>query len=232
MTSLLQTQRCPLTGTVTELFLIDLSVPIRTSDSQVLSANESQRSQTFRNSHDRWHYANAHIGLRKILSNITGRPASSLEFSEGEFGKPRLADIDNLKFNMAHSNGWAIVAVCRNSERDLIPEVGVDIEKIGHFDNQDSLIREICTEVERKDISLLPNSCLTQSLFVLWTRKEACLKALGIGLQLEPKSFHVGHFSTPIRTTLHWQGRQQACRLEKVSLPMDGFVASVAFIED
>ncbi len=231
MLSFSQPQRYPYTGTDIELFLIDLKIPVETSDWQVLSRSELQRSEAFLNISDRVHYANAHAGLRKILSNITGQSAHSLKFSEGAFGKPRLAGGRYLTFNMAHSNGWALVAVCRNSGQDLPPEVGVDMEAVGAFKDQDSLIHEICTEVEKREILSLPTPCLTQALFVLWTRKEACLKALGVGLQLEPNSFHVGHSSIPIQTTLHWQGEPQICRLEPVSLPVDGLVASVAVIE-
>lgn len=231
MLSLSQPQRYPYTGADIELFLIDLRIPVETSDWQVLSRSELQRSEGFLNINDREHYVKAHAGLRKILSNITGQSAHSLEFSEGAFGKPRLEGGSSLTFNMAHSNGWALVAVCRNSRQDLPPEVGVDMEAVSAFKDQYSLINEICTEVEKGEILSLPTPGLTQALFVLWTRKEACLKALGVGLQLEPKSFHVGHSSIPIHTTLHWQGEPQICRLESVSLPVDGLVASVAVLE-
>ncbi|MFX8762603.1 4'-phosphopantetheinyl transferase superfamily protein, partial [Acinetobacter baumannii] len=60
-----------------------------------------------------------------------------------------------------------------------------------------------------------------------WTRKEACLKALGTGLSLDPREVHVGlrHPSACVGVVLH--GRQQ--RIHIVSLQLgDEVHAAVA----
>ena len=82
---------------------------------------EALRAARFATPTLRRRYLRAHAALRTILSSVTDTP---LEFGLHEKGKPYLASAPEIRFNLAHSRGMALVAVARDVE------VGVDIERI------------------------------------------------------------------------------------------------------
>ncbi|MFL5873303.1 MAG: hypothetical protein ACJ75T_07510 [Solirubrobacterales bacterium] len=61
--------------------------------------------------------------LREILGRYLGLPAHELRFETNEHGKPRLAPVGELEFNLSHSGSLGLVAVARR-------EVGIDVERI------------------------------------------------------------------------------------------------------
>jgi phosphopantetheinyl transferase len=64
--------------------------------------------------------------LRGVLARYLEREPGEVELRFGERGKPMLpAPDESLCFNLSHSGGRALIAVCRERE------VGVDIERIG-----------------------------------------------------------------------------------------------------
>src|SRR5260370_39924018 len=84
-------------------------------------AEEALRAARFATPPLRRRYLRAHAALRTILSSVTNVP---LEFGIHEKGKPFLASAPEIRFNLAHSRGMALVAVAPDVE------VGVDIERI------------------------------------------------------------------------------------------------------
>lgn len=84
-------------------------------------------------------------------------------------GKPYLAGAG--RFNISHSGEYVLAAF---SDK----EVGADIERITDFD-----AREISHYFHPEEQAYIENSTDTKgSFFKLWTRKEAYLKATGIGI--------------------------------------------------
>lgn len=147
---------------------------------ETLSPDERQKANNYRFSKDRSNYAATRGALRKILGSYLSVPPNRISFSYNRYGKPSL-NLENsqLRFNVSHSHGTALVAVARGQE------VGIDLEFVD--DSLDILqtastvfSRTQCSELER-----LPARLRSFAFFRAWTRMEAYLKAVGIGFASE-----------------------------------------------
>jgi len=113
--------------------------------------------------------------VREIISAYTGIPSAKIELSSGNFTKPALLNPEapqDFHFNVSHSRGIAVLAVS-----DM--PVGIDIEKIRELRDLEAVIELSCTDEESRILAGLDNDAKNQLFFELWTRKEACVKALG-----------------------------------------------------
>jgi 4'-phosphopantetheinyl transferase len=108
----------------------------------------------------------AHAALRTILERQTAAP---LEFALGQMGKPYLPAAPELKFNLSHSRGMALVAVA------LDVEVGVDVEQLRPLPDYAAIAERYLPPSE-------PDVLDANDFFRRWTRIEAMLKARGVGL--------------------------------------------------
>lgn len=101
-------------------------------------------------------------------------------FRKNKYGKPYL-DNNHLFFNISHSNETLVVAF---SDK----EIGVDIEKIG-FCNFNIANRCFCENEYNYIVSKFKDKDVR--FFDIWTKKEAYIKYLGIGLLKPLNSFNV-----------------------------------------
>lgn len=157
----------------------------------LLSAAERARAARFVHERHRRRYTAAHAALRQLLAQHTGRAASELSFLDGPFGKPALADTapgggPRCAFNMSHCEHLAVFAVAPDGD------IGVDVELLRPMDDADALARHHFTANEQAAFNAATAAQRTLSFLYGWTRKEACLKAIGCGLAVEPHSFEVG----------------------------------------
>ncbi len=113
--------------------------------------------------------------LRQVLGRYIAEKPDEIRLARGERGKPRLAvEPERLAFNLSHSGDLALVAVASGRE------VGVDVERIDPA-------RDFAALAERafgpEDASAVRSaSDRPQIFYELWTRHEARLKCLGVGL--------------------------------------------------
>jgi 4'-phosphopantetheinyl transferase len=70
-------------------------------------------------------------------------------------------------------------------------EVGVDIERINPAFAGEQIPEQYFSPAEVKILRSLPKERQTEAFFNCWTRKEAYVKARGLGLSLELHSFEV-----------------------------------------
>jgi phosphopantetheine--protein transferase-like protein len=113
--------------------------------------------------------------VREIISACTGIPSAKIELSADKFTKPVLLNPEappDFHFNVSHSRGTAVLAVS-----DM--PVGIDIEKIRELHDVEAVIELSCTEEESRVLAGLDKDAKNRLFFKLWTRKEACVKALG-----------------------------------------------------
>jgi len=191
-----------------------------------LSADEIARAARFHFPADRDHFIVAHASLRDILSRYLHCQPGELTFSVNQFGKPRV-DNFTLEFNLSHSNDFALIAVAQQRK------VGVDIERI----RSDLELENITTRnFSKSEISELMGLSVEQRVtgfFNCWTRKEAYIKAHGLGLSFPLESFDVSlrpNEPAIIRATRPDQ--QEVARWTLFSLHVDSEYASAVAVED
>jgi 4'-phosphopantetheinyl transferase len=152
------------------------------SSEGLLSPAELDRANRFHFAKDRQAYIAAHGALRTILATYLGRSPAEIEFTSGSNGKPAVAGI---QFNLSHSADLGVVAV--TPER----EVGVDVELIDPSRANMDVARRFFSPRETSVLEALPTAQQTRAFFNCWTRKEAYLKAIGLGLSMPLESFDV-----------------------------------------
>ncbi|MEP1207776.1 MAG: 4'-phosphopantetheinyl transferase superfamily protein [Rhizobiaceae bacterium] len=124
------------------------------------------------------HFAYRHGLLRQLLSLHCDLPAKELVFDIGPNGKPSLAgNSSSIHFNTSQSGNVGIIAICE------IGPLGVDIELSRSIDVA-GFAQKILSPKERISFSSLTAEQQLPALFKFWTAKEALIKALGIGLDL------------------------------------------------
>lgn len=154
--------------------------------SGILSDDERARADRFHDAKARIAYIGARSWLRRVLALYTPIPPLQIRFAETAFGKPFLANggpDHPIDFNVSHSAELVIVAVTAGMA------IGVDIERIRPISAE--LVVGCLAPREYASLSALAPALREESFIRCWTRKEACLKAIGVGLNGSPASFEV-----------------------------------------
>lgn len=114
--------------------------------------------------------------LRAVLEQLLQRPGKGVEFVVSDRGKPSLAEeiAPPLYFNTSHSRTHALVALSR------LGDLGVDVEDVGPVD--DRVVQRSLSSDELQKLELLDPADRERAFFRLWTIKEACAKATGVGI--------------------------------------------------
>lgn len=168
-----------------ELWLVDLDRAAADSPGYWLSAVERERADRFVFDRDARRYRAAHVALRRLLAGRFDVPPG-LAFAVGEHGKPSLPSHRAGGFNLSRSGGSALIALGPDAN------IGADIERVLPIADFDCFAPEQCTEAERAELAEAPAAQALERFLVGWTRKEACLKSVGIGLNVEPREVEVG----------------------------------------
>lgn len=137
------------------------------------------------------------ILIKKIISDEAATSTNDILIGKTKLGKPiikRPSDL-NLDISISHSGSYLVIGICNNGK------IGVDIELIKDFDY--GVFRNCLSASE--EIYINSGKKITQRLenfYEIWTRKEAYLKALGIGLQkpLPITQFYSDHIKPKAET--------------------------------
>jgi 4'-phosphopantetheinyl transferase len=190
-----------------------------------LSTDESQRATRFRFAANRDRFIVAHGSLRNILSEYLGCEPKQLHFSTNEYGKPVLED-HKLDFNLSHSGDYALVAVTREHK------VGVDVEIIRSDMEHEKLARRFFSPNEVAELTTLPSDQIIRGFFNCWSRKEAYIKAQGLGLSLPLASFDVSlKPNEPATLRATRPNPDEAARWTLVSLEVSSAYAGALAVE-
>jgi 4'-phosphopantetheinyl transferase len=178
------------------LWRIDLTGPA--PDQALLSGDEKERLKRFHFIKDQNRFLITHGATRQILASYLSVSPQSLEFETGAWGKPSLrAPYTNLQFNLSHSQDWALLAITNGFP------VGVDLE----FHKTDIAVAELAQAIlspaELLTFSLQDKDTQRSQFFAHWTAKEAFLKSLGTGLQIDPRCTEVS-FTAGTVCTVNW----------------------------
>lgn len=158
--------------------------------SSILSCAELKRSKRFIFDSDRHRYQVTHIMKRLILCNYLDCDPRCLYFEVGYHGKPALDSLKNrmkIQFNIAYSRDLILIAIASKDS------IGVDVE----YNDKKPLIDSLCETVfslleKRFFVTLISQQEKKEAFLRCWTRKEAYLKNLGIGLIDNLASISVG----------------------------------------
>jgi 4'-phosphopantetheinyl transferase len=152
----------------------------------LLSVDERERSSRFRFGCHARRFIVTRATLRAILAKYVGGPAAEIRFHYGKSGKPRLHTPEgNIRFNLSHSEEYAVFAVSRGRE------VGVDLEWMKEDKDLERLSQRFFSPHEQGAIAQLPAARQTHAFYRCWTCKEAYIKATGDGLALPLNQFDV-----------------------------------------
>jgi 4'-phosphopantetheinyl transferase len=169
------------------LWLLDLTVPPKAAQCKWLSVPELDRALQFREEGDRRRYLAAHCTLRLLIQDFAQVGADRIVFSVGPWGKPSLCELSGVYFNVSYTGDRALVGLSSSAE------IGVDIEMLRLIEDADELADEYFTQSERTALAETRITQVGQRSFLQgWTRKEACIKAVGLGLSLHPSTFTSG----------------------------------------
>jgi 4'-phosphopantetheinyl transferase len=149
----------------------------------VLPREEQQRADSIRDPKSRSRWRTGRVLLRSILGSIVEAEPKSLNLRATEIGQPYLAD-NTLSFSMSRSLQWLMIGTSQGC-------IGVDIEtrRLPSHQNAQALM---LSPAEAVEISLAPSAVRLHRLRRTWARKEALLKALGLGLHVNPRTVWVG----------------------------------------
>lgn len=145
----------------------------------LLDRRERARAARFRFHRDRDTYTLAHAVWRIALGTCLGVGPRDVPLATTADGQPRLAGTA-LSTSLSHSGDVVAIAVCPAAT------IGVDIERFPARIDLDALMPVFCTREESEELAVLQGSERARSLLELWTRKEALLKAFGVGLLTDP----------------------------------------------
>jgi 4'-phosphopantetheinyl transferase len=150
----------------------------------ILDDEERERAGRFRVDAARKRFVVSHGALRLILGRLTGIAPESLRFARRcghcgstDHGKPHLSGSSGLEFSLSHSDGLVLIAVARGRR------VGADVERVRSRTDVLAVARHALAPAERLEIeSPSTDEKRREAFFRCWTRKEAYLKARGVGL--------------------------------------------------
>jgi len=166
---------------VWDLFLPDLRGEVDLCLT-LLTEEEKERAAKFIKPPDANRFILSRGLQRRILASYLETEPGTLEFSRNENGKPFLEGSD-LQFNVSHSHDRLLIAITAGRA------VGVDIEFRRDGVTMDSIAERWFSPSEHTFFQRSENP--QQVFFEIWSKKEAYVKALGLGIFHELNSFTV-----------------------------------------
>jgi 4'-phosphopantetheinyl transferase len=199
------------------LWLAHLDEDLSADEAAVLCEEELQRAARHHREEDRRRRRVARWALRIALAQTLGLEPGTLRFQTDPQGKPHLAGSGRAAchFNLSHAQDLALIGVCAQAP------VGVDLEVLAPVADLAGVSSLVFTPAERDELARQAGSYDTAFLRG-WTRKEACLKAVGTGLGLDPAGVEVGLSAQDREVRLHLPSHGAPAIVALRSLPASG----------
>ncbi len=153
-----------------------------------LDQSERARCNRFRYSAPRRRFALCRAALRALLCSALGVVNEQLAFTLSAHGKPD-AQVSGrparISFNVSHSGRHGLVAIASRGR------LGVDVEERSARYDLDGLSESVLGPQERADLEAAQGDHRLRLFLVLWTLKEALIKATGDGLSHDMSRFEI-----------------------------------------
>lgn len=156
--------------------------------------------------------------LRVLLGRALGLPPAAVPLAYGPWGKPLVVG-GALTFSVSHCGGLALFALSCGRE------VGVDLERVGPDAPPPSLAEQCLTRADAAALACLAPDERAAAFCRAWVRREAYLKAAGVGFAAPP----------PDPGAEHWLGYDldvgdglcaAACVSSPISLPVSSPISA------
>ena len=158
------------------------------SNAEVTMRDAMRRNRASSSPSNAMRWIAARSALREILGGCLDADPRALVFAYGDKGKPALAEPAgewDLQFSLAHSAHLAVYAVTVGCP------VGVDLERMRPLPDMDRIAERTFSRQECAALRALPATLRPSGFFNCWTRKEAYIKAVGLGLSYPLERFTV-----------------------------------------
>ena len=135
---------------------------------------------------DIWRGDDARRSTRDLVAEALGVRADELRLGYGPHGKPFVeSPVADARFSIARTKNVTIVATASGIE------LGADVEGVDRDVTQWAMWRHVLTPEETDG---LPADGAARRIELLrrWVRREALLKAAGVGLSVDPSSVRLG----------------------------------------
>jgi 4'-phosphopantetheinyl transferase len=193
---------------------------------QRLSPDERVRADGFAFDKPRQVFVAGRAALRSLLGGYLNLLPEQVPIELEPNGKPRLVGGD-VQFNLAHSGNLALIAVTRGCE------IGVDVELVRPIDRAHEIAARNFHPAEQAVLRAASAAELPAVFMRSWTRKEAVLKAVGVGLGYPLDAF-AAFAESPgdgwIGLPAHGSRPDLRCWLQDID-PREGYRAAVATLE-
>lgn len=144
----------------------------------------------------------AELVTRLGISQMTGCPASELQFYSEPNHKPYLLNFPGTDFSFSHSSNCILCCISSDTA------VGADVERVTSAPLE--VIYQVFHPQEIEYIKAAPTGQINLRFFEIWTRKEAYTKYLGTGLVSDLIACNTLDFSSYLYT---WQEGDCCCSI-------------------
>ena len=152
----------------------------------LLDPEETARADRFLRDEDRARFIASHAALRLVLARTLATEAAALNYRRDVRGRPFLAGPGgDLDFNLSHSGDCALIGLVQGAR------IGVDVEVRRPLPDALRIARAHFAPDEAEALAAHPPFAREEAFFTLWTRKEAVVKASGVGLSGSLAAFSV-----------------------------------------
>lgn len=155
-------------------------------DHSVLSVNEKRNAGKYAYDIDSFLYSVRHNLLRIILGRYLKCNPFDFKFNSNHYQKPHIfRPKTTIEYNTSISSNRFVVAFCHRHS------IGVDVEIIRNLKGLNQMLSEYFTIHEADWIFSQPENKIEAAFFNIWAKKEALVKAIGKGLDIELNRFNV-----------------------------------------
>lgn len=182
----------------------------------LLDAAECERTSRLRRIEDREARILTYGLHRLLLGAVLGLDAAAVPLGRDDRGCPRLAGGD-VETSLSHADGYAAMAISRHGP------VGIDLEVATRAGVLPEIAARVCHPDETGAFAALDPPTRAAALLALWVRKEALLKAAGVGLAREMTTF-----VAPADAALLWPSAGEGFACIQMLDAGPGLVAAVA----
>ena len=206
----------------TSVTLVPIPAVCHTPDVALLSPMERVRAEQLTNATVRAEFVTARAALRRLLAVETGIDAPRIGIRIDGNGRPALNEpgYGDIEFNLSHSGVLAAIAIARGGR------IGIDIEWRGRARGLREIVPDVMGPREASLLGALDGDAFTRAFFTCWTRKEAVVKGLGVGVSYPLQTIDVPDLTMPGSVRVDIAPDDVWC--VTTTEPVPGFTLSVA----